>query len=127
MIKAIDRVPLSRLELLQSHPSYSSPSKKIKIQNNKFPVNFFLGKNTDKKMIASTPIVRKQSRTHQELRNKNQNRVGLSIPRRQMSTALQNKDNDDELIMGVISTAREMRQMIRKHSLQAKRDKKSRN
>lgn len=59
MIKVIDRVPLSRLELLQSHPSQFSPSKKIKIPNNKFPTNFFLGKDTDKKMIASTPIVRK--------------------------------------------------------------------
>ena len=43
-----------------------------------------------------------------------------------MSTALERrekeKDIDEELIMGVISSAREMRRMIRKHSIEMQRN-----
>ena len=42
MIKAINRVPLTRLEMLEAHSAQVSPVKRgIKISNQKFPADFF--------------------------------------------------------------------------------------
>lgn len=44
MNKLADRVPLSRLEILEPHRSVNTPLKRIKISNQKFPSDFFICK-----------------------------------------------------------------------------------
>ena len=121
MIRVSERKPLSRLELLQIHSAEVSPIKRnIKITNQKFPPGFF---PHEERLLASKMMVsRALPQTHHELRSSN---LRIGNRKREMSTALEyrdeKKDVDEELILGVISTARQMRRIIRKHSTELKK------
>ena len=76
MIKAINRVPLTRLEMLEAHSAQVSPIKRsIKISNQKFPADFFA---REEKLLQSKMVNKRNPQTQQEGRVSMAN----SFPRR---------------------------------------------
>ena len=79
----VDRIPLSRLEILQGRSAHVTPAKRsIKISNHKFPADFFIN---EQKLLNSKIIQREQPRTQQDIRLSLQR---SPLKRREMSTAL---------------------------------------
>ena len=63
MIRAIDKVPMTRMDLLQAHSVPSSPLKHtIKISAQKFPADFF---TAHKKHSSPKVVPRTQPQSHQ--------------------------------------------------------------
>lgn len=121
-MRPYDRAPLSRLELLDGFPS--PPKRTIKISNHKFPRDFFNPKNQHK-LHSSTSIVRNES--DMPVTRQYTPQVELSKyegVRRENVTPRDVRSREEDLIMGVISSAREMKRVIRKHSIELKKENK---
>ena len=62
----VERIPLSRLEILQGRSAHITPAKRsIKISNQKFPADFFIN---EQKLLGSKMIQREQPKTQQDIR-----------------------------------------------------------
>ena len=106
-----ERVPLSKLQIIEEQ---SSPlQRKAKIYSRKLPQDFFSQRN-----ISNGPLTRNNVHTQGLPRRTSNIERGNISPRKGALTA--RLDADDEamsLLRGVIATSREMRKMIRRHSL----------
>ncbi len=114
--------PLSRLRIIQHT---DSPTKNIiKISKGRLPVDFF-----NDSQNQTTPF---SSRNRHATKTGSWQRPSLELPkkidRRQSATARDSReDKDTNLIMDVIETSRNIKRVLRKHSLELKRAEKHSN
>ena len=67
MIRTVDKLPLSRMELIQSHsPLKPSLKHNIKIYNQRFPIDFFV---REKKLTNPEIMTRSEPQSHNEFRS----------------------------------------------------------
>ena len=119
-----ERIPLSKLDLIDEMPS--PIKRKVKIYARKLPEDFFLMRN-------STPMKRNDVQTQaysrkipvlerlSQTRDLNM-RVGSLTAR-----VREDEDKTMDLLRGVITTSRQMKKIIRKHSLQMKKQNQYQN
>ena len=115
-IKLEDRVPLSKLQIIEEQ---STPlQRKAKIYSRRLPQDFFLQrcipKQSNRNQMHTQAIPRRLS--NQE-RVSNTREATLRSATGMLTSRRGEEDNAIDLLQGVIATSREMRQMIRRHSL----------
>ena len=117
MIKTGERIPLSKIEIYEEMTG--SPKRAIKISGQKLPHDFF---NCGNGHYPSTSLKRSETRNTP---------ATSSFPRKIFKEQISQRENiktrncesrEEDLIMGVISSARQMRKVFRKHSVELKRE-----
>ena len=121
-----ERIPLSKLQIIDE---FSSPLKrKAKIFSKKLPDDFFQGRKTAIQTERSMATPERQNIQTQSFSRKMQFSGRLSETRdaniRREEVAQKDHIDDSStirLFMGIISSTREIRKSIRKHSLELKK------
>lgn len=116
MIKLSKLAPISELPYFQDE---NSPQKNIKISNNRLPADFF-----GKIKMRSCNSSAKGSGRRQFSKQLNRIPLKISTTSRQNKTSIEMRHHDEDLILGVLTSTKQIKKVFRRHSIEIKKEKK---